>query len=298
MVLDIQKFCTHDGPGIRTTVFLKGCPLRCEWCHNPESQEFNPELFFHAERCIDCRRCEEARPGAGVRQTLSRQGQPAESRRRLIGVEAACPSGAIERVGRDRTVAEVLDIVEQDRPFYEASGGGLTISGGEPLAHPDFATKLAREAKVRHLHVCLETSGCASPAALRSILPYVDLFLWDIKDTDAVRLKVNTGADMDMIEANLRSADAAGAATVLTCLMVPGLNMNEPHYRALAALCRSLAHCRGVRLIPYHPFGASKYTRLGLPIPERRFQEPDATVLKDVQSRLEALGVSVREDLA
>jgi pyruvate formate lyase activating enzyme len=232
----------------------------------------------------------------GVRRTLSQQGLSGETRQRLAGLGTICPSGAIERAGRDMTIDDILDIVDQDRPFYEASGGGLTLSGGEPLANPAFSIELARQAKARQLHVCLQTSGCGSPEAVKGIVPFVDLFLWDIKDTDAARLKANTGGDLETMAANLSLADAMGAATVLACLMIPDVNMNEAHYRGIAGLYERLQHCRGVKLTPYHPFGISKYEQLGLPVPDGRFRTPGSDRMAEAKRRLEALGVKVQSD--
>ena len=157
LIFDIQKFCIHDGPGIRTTVFLKGCPLTCRWCHNPESQDTGVEVFFTRSRCIDCGKCEKVRPNA--RELLSNPGTPPDERRELATLAKDCPSEAIESVGKEMSVDEVLVQVNKDRKFYEESGGGMTLSGGEPMMQCEFALDLLASAKKDKLHTCVDTSG-------------------------------------------------------------------------------------------------------------------------------------------
>lgn len=166
-IFDIQRFCVSAGPGIRTTVFLKGCPLQCKWCHNPESQSSRTELNFYTEKCVGCGAC-----------------------------ASACSYSALELVGREADVKTVLDEVLRDRAFYAHSGGGMTLSGGEPLAQPQFSMALLRAAKKEGLHCCVETAGFGDGTALEEMAPLVDLFLFDIKETDPERHRVLTGIDL------------------------------------------------------------------------------------------------------
>lgn len=185
IVFDIQKFSIHDGPGIRTTVFLKGCPLRCVWCHNPESWRPEPELLFTAAKCSGCRRCAEVCP-AGV-HSFTADGRHELDRAACVRCGKCvelCPAEALELCGRSFTVEEVMAEVRKDCIFYENSGGGMTLSGGEPMMQFDFLHALLRLAHKAGLHICLETCGFAAWKQYETILPFVDLFLFDIKTID------------------------------------------------------------------------------------------------------------------
>lgn len=262
-VFDIQKFSIHDGPGIRTTVFLKGCPLQCAWCHNPESQERAIEISLIPDKCIGCGYCFKACPrGCHVMQDGQRQ-----FRRELCvrcGTCAAqCYARALEVIGKDMSVSDVLQEVIKDRPFYETSGGGMTVSGGEPMAQFPFTLALVRAAKAAGLHVCLETSGVAPWAEYEQLLGPVDLFLYDYKESDPVRHRDFTGVPPETILDNLQRLDERGATLVLRCPIIPGYNARDEHLQAIADLANRLRHVQEINLMPYHPLGDSKRDRLG-----------------------------------
>ena len=281
IIFDIKKFALHDGPGIRTTVFLKGCPLRCLWCHNPESQEPQPEISFQPRQCIGCGWCFAACPHhchaatdkvphAYCRNDCTRCGKCTEQ----------CYAQALEIVGVRRNAPDIIAEILRDKPFYEASGGGLTLSGGEPLFQPEFALELATLAHQAGLHVCLDTCGQAQPETILQFLPVIDIFLFDWKATAPDEHRRLTGFDNRLIRANLQRLDEAGAALILRCPLVPGLNDTEEHLTGIAQLANSLRHVREITINPFHPLGDSKCERLGRPnpLPDHKTFAPEETI--------------------
>ncbi len=297
MIFDIKRFAIHDGPGIRTTVFCKGCPLNCAWCHNPESIRSEREISFMPDRCIGCGHCFDVCPNEAHRMDGTDR---IYDRDRCVvcgDCAAGCYAEALEVVGREVTVAEVIDEVERDRPFYETSGGGLTISGGEPTDQFEFTQALLAEAKARDIETCLDTSGLTAWERLRKLMPLVDLFLYDVKDTDAARHKRFTGVDNELILANLRRLDDSGATIILRCPMIPDINTDDGHLKALAELARSLSGLVEVNLLPYHKLGLSKTDRLGHQQPNGKrsmltLQSPPDEQVDAWLARLDELGVA------
>jgi glycyl-radical enzyme activating protein len=261
LVFDIQRFCTHDGPGIRTTVFLKGCPLRCLWCHNPESQSRVPEILFSQNLCIDCKSCENACPEHDARNILLSMNRAVCSD--CFKCAQICPSGAIKLAGQKMSADQVIEEVLKDNDYYEISNGGMTISGGEPFAQFDYTLALAQKAKIHKLHVCIETSGFIKPENIEKLVPYIDLWLWDIKDTDPERYFQNTGVKLSASLENLKLLDSLSAKTILRCIILRGINAETSHYEKIAGIYDQLKNCLGVELIPYHPLGNSKLQQLG-----------------------------------
>ena len=292
-VFDIQRFSIHDGPGIRTTVFLQGCPLDCAWCHNPEGRAATPQLAFTPTLCIGCgfcfRHCEH---GGHVMEEdahrLHREGCVA-----CFCCVRECYSGALEVVGSDRTVEEVIAEVLRDRPFYKESGGGMTLSGGEPLAQPVFAEALLRRAKDEGLHTCLETSGAAPWEDLAALVPHVDCFLYDYKETDPERHRACTGQDNARILNNLRHLDDAGVPILLRCPIIPGVNLRDDHLQGIADLAGTLQNLQDVNIMGFHRLGEGKRERIGLPTEARLPEGIENMTPEDVDhvvARLQALG--------
>lgn len=261
-ITDIQHFCMHDGPGLRTVVFLKGCPLSCEWCHNPETRSLKDQIMFSQKKCMGCSLCAQVcRNGAQI----------VSPERKLIYDKcllckecvSQCPTEALTVSGREMNVCDILSEVEKDTAFFGKTGG-LSVSGGEPTMQIDGLTALLEAAKSKGINTCLETCGAFSLEKLDKIIPYVDLFLFDIKDTDKERLKKNTGADYDEIIRSLKEIDRLDKNSVMRCIIIPEINMNSEHAQALSDIFRGLKHCGYIELLPYHPYGNSKAEQLGI----------------------------------
>ncbi len=265
LVFNIQRFCTHDGPGIRTTVFLKGCPLDCFWCHNPEAKSFAHELFYTPQICIGCGYCVVNCPEGAHKMVDNVHIFTRSACHACLSCTVGCNSRALESVAQEMSAAEVLTEVEKDRAFYEESGGGLTISGGEPTSRIAFVLELASQAQACGISTAIETCGFGQIKNFVSLIPFVNLFLWDIKDTDEERHLANTGAPLEPILRNLKEIDKAGGKTILRCLLLEGINLGEAHLARIAAIFSELSNCRGIELLEYHPLGGSKLERLGLP---------------------------------
>jgi pyruvate formate lyase activating enzyme len=303
LVFDIQRYSVHDGPGIRTLVFLKGCPMRCLWCSNPEGQEQQPELAFRKSLCIACGQC----VSACLQGALHLEGElPAIDREAcdLCGRCAdVCSPGALSLVGRWMTVEEVLAEVERDRVFYKQSKGdvlseskgGITLSGGEPLAQTEFVRTLLQEAKARGLHTTMETSGHATWESLEKAMRWTDLLLYDLKHLDAETHRQLTGVSNDLVLDNLRRLARSGAPVVVRLPVVPGLNDSPDHVDAVSRLLSDLG-LHELHLLPYHRLGEHKYAMLGRDYPLAGVLPPtrqDMERLADV-ARTHGLSVSVQ----
>ena len=252
----------HDGPGVRTTVFLKGCPLHCKWCHNPEAQKNKPELLFYGNKCIGCLSCVSACPnevhGGGNEHIIRRN--------KCISCAScanSCPSGALEMCGREMSCSDIISLVERDRAFY-GEHGGITLSGGEPFAQNEATVELLKACKANGLSTVVETCGYCNTNVLISAIPYVDLFLWDIKDTNQARHKEYTGVSNELILQNLKVANDMNSRIRLRCILVNGVNTHEAHYENIAEIAKNIKNLDGVDIIPYHAYGGSKAVFLGL----------------------------------
>ncbi len=295
LVFDIKRFAVHDGPGIRTSVFLKGCPLSCTWCHNPESISAEPQISFVAERCLGCGRCVEVCRSGARRLDQGRLVYDRSKCTTCGECARVCPTSASEIVGTWRTLDEVWAEVSADRVFYERSGGGVTISGGEPLAQFEFTLALARRIRENSLRLCLDTCGYAPEEQLREMAPLVDLFLYDIKETDPARHQQHTGVSNQQILANLRLLDRLGRPVILRCPVIPGINLREGYLEGLAHLYHSLSNCLAVHLMPYHDLAQAKYARLGITPPQRSGREPDPGEVDAWYEQLAALSVNAEQ---
>jgi len=259
---NIQRFCTDDGPGIRTTIFLKGCPLRCVWCHNPESQAKRREITYDASKCIGCGRCASVCP----QSCHSISDIHFFERHDCIACGACakvCPTKAVELLGKEISVSEAFEEVKRDKIFYDTSGGGVTVSGGEPLFQPEFTAELLKACRENGIHTAIETSGFSDKRALYSVLEYCDLVLFDIKETDEERHKQYTGVALKPILENLTRVNKMKIPFIIRAPIIPHLNNREAHFEALKAMRASMEFCQGVQIMPYHKTGEYKYGLLG-----------------------------------
>ncbi|MBE6731164.1 MAG: glycyl-radical enzyme activating protein [Ruminococcaceae bacterium] len=260
-IFNVQRFSIHDGPGIRTTVFLKGCPLHCVWCHNPESHINKPEIMLEKDKCVNCGACVMACT-AGVHKI--EMGVHILDNKKCIGCKSCaeiCPAAALELCGYEESAEAVLETVLRDKAFYRKEGG-LTVSGGEPLSQSEFTLELLKMAKEAGITTCIETSGYGKWENLEKLIPYTDLFLYDFKIADSSLHKKYTGVDNTLIIENLKNLDKMGAKTVLRCPIIPDINDNKEHFDGILKLSNELENITEINLEPYHPLGISKLERL------------------------------------
>jgi pyruvate formate lyase activating enzyme len=262
VVFDIQRFAIHDGYGIRTLVFMKGCPLRCAWCSNPESQKTTAEIMFHGEKCIECGCCIEACPFG----ELLRENWPVDNEQ-CYGCGSCvdvCYAGARQLVGKWMSVQEVLQIVEKDRVFYRQSGGGVTVGGGEPTMQAGFVSELLSKCRAAGIHTALETCGYASWNRFSSVLEYTDLLLFDLKHMDTELHRQRTGVGNEVIIENAVRAAEVVKEMIVRLPLIPDFNDSTDHVHELGRFIQQkLPRVKRVDLLPYHSMGASKMKKLG-----------------------------------
>lgn len=281
-ILNIQHFCTSDGPGIRTTVFLKGCPLHCAWCHNPETHNNGSELLFRAEKCSACGACVTACP-KGAHQ-ITEEGIHRFDRSLCESCGKCtehCYTAALELAGKIMAVEEVLKDLLSDRVFYKTSNGGITLSGGEPTAQPNFTEALLTEAHKEGLHTALETAGVCSKDTLLRLLPHTDLFLLDWKISDDALHKKYTGVSNSAVLDTLATLDAHGKDVHLRCPLIPDVNTSEDHYNGIASLAARYTAIKQITLEPYHPLGIGKAEALGKKAPYQNRDFMDKNAVED-----------------
>lgn len=291
-IFDIRRFSVHDGPGLRTTVFFKGCPLRCYWCHNPESQHRRRELLYWPERCLQCQSCvaacaQHAIQWDGVRPVTD------PTRCTLSGAcVQVCYAESRQIAGRNMTVAEVMSELECDISFYDSSGGGVTFSGGEPLLQPGFLLELLKACRFSEIHTALDTSGFATWETLERIRSFVDLFLYDIKLMDPLRHRKYTLVFNTRILENLRRLTKLGHHVTVRVPVIPGINDDLENLRATAAFTADLGLGR-VDLLPYHAAAMSKYERLHRSYRLPGLQTPSDARMAEIARIFEGFGSQV-----
>ena len=295
IIFDIERFSIHDGPGIRTTVFFKGCPLNCWWCHNPESQSAGRQRWFWDRRCIQCQACVAACAQGAI--SLSDGSLVTDAARCVLCGDCAqvCPAEAREMVGRRMTVADVMAEIKKDIVFYDQSGGGVTFSGGEPLMQPDFLDALLARCKREEIHTTVDTSGLAAWKTLEKISRQVDLFLYDLKTIDEARHWQFTGVSNAPILENLRRLSGLGHALLIRIPVIPTVNADDESVRQLGDFIASLPRVNGVELLRYHRIGLDKYDRLNLPYSLPDVQPPSDSRMAEIAELLRQWGLSVKQ---
>jgi pyruvate formate lyase activating enzyme len=288
IVFDIKRYALHDGPGIRVSVHFKGCPLRCWWCHNPESQSFNPQILFRRDRCIGCKICVSACPNGAL---SARYDDESKLCKGCGNCADACPSEAREICGQQMSVAEVMETVMKERIFFDQSGGGVTISGGEPLSQINFALALLEECKRNGINTAVDTCGFVGMDSLLEAIPLTDIFLYDLKHMDHEAHRRYTGVDNEIIKSNMLKLSEAGARINARMPFIPGLNSDETNIRATGEF---LSRAKGVELLsilPYHAAAADKHRRWGMEFLLADVYPPTGNALKSAAGIMESYGI-------
>ncbi|PHR28816.1 MAG: choline TMA-lyase-activating enzyme [Desulfotalea sp.] len=271
-IFNIQKYNMYDGPGIRTLVFFKGCPLRCHWCSNPESQKQQYQVMFKENQCVNCAACVSACP-VGVHRVMAGGKHKVDRTIECIGCracETACPESALAIMGEMKTISELMDVIAEDKPFYDTSGGGVTLGGGEVLMQPEAATSLLMACKQRGINTAIETCGYARLKVIQKIAPYTDLFLFDVKHMNSERHHELTGVRNEMILGNLKWLLENRYNVKIRMPLLKGINDGDREIEELIEFLKEfkyLKNFKGVDLLPYHKMGINKYSQLDIKYP-------------------------------
>lgn len=293
LIFNIQKFSVHDGPGIRTTVFFKGCPLTCQWCHNPESQSYEQEIVFHSNRCSSCGRCTKSCRQQAISMV---EGQVVYDASRCIycGVCVEnCYNNSWEIMGKLYTVPQLMSEIVKDRPFYEQSGGGVTLSGGEVMTQIEFALELVKACKEQGISVAIDTCGYAPLENFSRILEHVDVFLYDIKLMDSKRHDYYIGMDNTLILENLKMLSSCGATISLRLPLIEGINTDDEHIHQVLDFIESL-RIGVIHLLPYHDMAIGKYEQWNMECPVEKFFAPSNERLEEIRELFKQANYKVK----
>ncbi|MBW2409036.1 MAG: glycyl-radical enzyme activating protein [Deltaproteobacteria bacterium] len=294
VIFDIKKYAIHDGPGIRTTVFFKGCPLACRWCHNPEGISVASHRIYRQERCVGCGECIQLCPQNVISQTADGIVSDAAKCDLCQTCAEQCPAGAVEFVGRRVTVAEVVRQIEKDTAFYDQSGGGITLSGGEPLMQPEFLLDLLDACRNLDFHCTVDTTGYTASELLLKVAQKTDLFLYDLKLMDAAKHQNFTGVSNQLILNNLKLLCENKARIQVRIPVIPGINNDADNINRTADFLAALPGVENITILPFHNSARGKYGRLGMECMSSHMESPSEEHLKTIAGWLEQSGLQVK----
>jgi pyruvate formate lyase activating enzyme len=294
MIFDVQHFSVHDGPGIRTILFCKGCPLRCEWCCNPESRNASCDIGFAIDHCIRCGNCVKVCPCNAITDTGTAKAFDIGKCRECVDKLCAysCPSQAIEIFGREITAEEAFKELKEDTVFYQESGGGVTMSGGESMAQADFLGEVLLLCKAEGMNTAIETGCCCEWSDFEKVIAYTDLFLCDLKHVNREKFNKHVGKGFDLIIENLKKLAAENCNMIIRVPVIPGFNSEEGEIRDICRFTNEIG-VKEIHLLPYHRLGKSKYDKLFMDFPMKDVEPPGSDIMKRLCGIAEEAGLTV-----
>ena len=293
-ILKIQRYSINDGPGIRTTVFLKGCPLRCQWCHNPDSQRKERQLMFNENLCTNCRLCERACPQGAHNFENGKHTVNRELCTRCEACVKACPTGALSLSGFESDVESIMKVIVRDKDYYRESGGGVTLSGGEPLMQPEFTKELIRRCHALDIKVCLDTCGHVHQKVFAEAAELSDCLLYDLKMMDSEKHRIYTGVDNALILDNFKTACRMGKEMIIRQVILPGINDNTENSERTADFLKENNFKGLLELLPYHSYGKAKYKSLGWEYALENLEPPKPEQIEAIKKYYEQCGLNVK----